>query len=321
MRNVLTTPTRTAGTVKWFYEPQGFGYIDRDDGGPDCFVHRFDFRGGDFRTLTAGERVEFAVVDRQNGPWADDVMRLPHQARCASGTDAPSMLSDVMTHNGDLHGHARPPTRGRSPNLEEVDMRTARRYTNAAGWPGAVVPITGARPGRTSAPSLRILSVGECEALLTRNAVGRIAFAHRGCVNIFPANYVYADGWLYARADFALGMAIAHNGWVAVEVAEVRSVSDWQSVVVRGACYATSPNKFVPGDAAMAAGVALLRDRVPEMSREGETMPISTAIFRVHADEIIGCRAASSAVATEPVRIVRPARPRSSLPMTLRRNQ
>lgn len=76
MNGMLTTPTRTTGTVKWFNERHGFGFIGRDDGRPDCFVHRFDFRREGLTTLAPGERVEFAVVEREKGPWADDVTRL-----------------------------------------------------------------------------------------------------------------------------------------------------------------------------------------------------------------------------------------------------
>jgi cold shock protein len=81
MSSVLTPPTRTAGTVKWFSERHGFGFIGRDDGRPDCLVHRFDFRSGVLSTLAAGERVEFAVVEREKGPWAEDVSRLPPRGR------------------------------------------------------------------------------------------------------------------------------------------------------------------------------------------------------------------------------------------------
>jgi len=48
----------TAGAVRRFNEPGGFGFIARDDSRPDCFVTRFDFRRGDVTTLAAGERVE-----------------------------------------------------------------------------------------------------------------------------------------------------------------------------------------------------------------------------------------------------------------------
>jgi cold shock protein len=79
MSNALSSSERSAGTVKWFNEPKGFGFIARDDGRPDCLVHRFDFRGGEFTSLVAGDRVEFAVVERERGPWADDVTRLPRR--------------------------------------------------------------------------------------------------------------------------------------------------------------------------------------------------------------------------------------------------
>jgi nitroimidazol reductase NimA-like FMN-containing flavoprotein (pyridoxamine 5'-phosphate oxidase superfamily) len=80
------------------------------------------------------------------------------------------------------------------------------------------------------------LSRPDCEALLARNMVGRIAFADRAHVDIVPISYVFMEGWLYARADAPMRTAIRRNRWVAVEVAEVRDVRRWQSVVVRGAC-------------------------------------------------------------------------------------
>jgi cold shock protein len=79
MSNAPNSSERSAGTVKWFNEPKGFGFIARDDGRSDCLVHRFDFRGGGFSTLAAGDRVEFAVVERERGPWADDVTMLPRR--------------------------------------------------------------------------------------------------------------------------------------------------------------------------------------------------------------------------------------------------
>ena len=148
-----------------------------------------------------------------------------------------------------------------------------------------------ARVARQPAASLYRIDRHECEALLSRNGVGRIAFAHHDHVNISPINYVYADGWLFARADAALRVALRQNRWVAVEVAEVMATSDWQSVVVRGACYATSPSGSTAADATIARGVALLRRHVPQMSRSGRVALFSTTIFRVHIDEVIGYRA------------------------------
>jgi uncharacterized protein len=143
-------------------------------------------------------------------------------------------------------------------------------------------------PGeRLPAAVLRALSPRQCEALLARNMVGRIAFAHRGQVNIAPMLYVFVDGWLYARADAALRVAIRHNRWVAVEVAEVRNVSDWQSVVVRGACYSTTGGRST-ADAAISDAIAHLRSKVPEMSRPESTARFRTAIYRVHVDQLTG---------------------------------
>ena len=150
-----------------------------------------------------------------------------------------------------------------------------------------------ARAGQLPAAVVRALSPRRCEAVLGRNSVGRIAFAHRGHVNIAPMLYVYVDGWLYARADAAMRTAIRHNRWVAVEVAEVTSVSEWQSVVVRGACYSTT-DVGSGADPVIADGVARLRSRIPETSRPRSGVHFRTAIYRVHVDEIAGYSARPS---------------------------
>ena len=63
---------RENGTVKWFNEAKGFGFIVRDGGG-DAFVHFNSIRGTGFRTLGAGQKVEFVVEEDQRGPKALDV--------------------------------------------------------------------------------------------------------------------------------------------------------------------------------------------------------------------------------------------------------
>jgi nitroimidazol reductase NimA-like FMN-containing flavoprotein (pyridoxamine 5'-phosphate oxidase superfamily) len=168
-----------------------------------------------------------------------------------------------------------------------LDVRkSGPRRMPQAGTPAAAVR-------RLPAAVLRPLSPGRCEAVLARNMVGRIAFAHRGHVNIAPMLYVLVDGWLYARADAAMRSAIRHNRWVAVEVAEVKSVSDWNSVVARGACYSTTEGGSTSDDA-IAQGIAHLRSEVPEMSLPGSAVRFRTAIYRVHIDELTGYSARSS---------------------------
>ena len=63
---------RETGTVKWFNEAKGYGFIQRDSGG-DLFVHHSAIQAQGFRTLREGQKVEFAVVQGQKGPAAESV--------------------------------------------------------------------------------------------------------------------------------------------------------------------------------------------------------------------------------------------------------
>lgn len=63
----------TTGTVKWFNETKGFGFIEREDG-PDVFVHFSAIKADGFKTLADGQKVEFTVTDGQKGPQAENVV-------------------------------------------------------------------------------------------------------------------------------------------------------------------------------------------------------------------------------------------------------
>lgn len=67
---------RVAGTVKWFNDAKGFGFISRE-GGPDVFVHFSGIEAAGFKSLGEGDKVEFEVVQGQKGPQAVNVKKIP----------------------------------------------------------------------------------------------------------------------------------------------------------------------------------------------------------------------------------------------------
>ena len=71
----MTTQT---GTVKWFNEGKGFGFITPDDGGKDLFAHfkEIQVEGGGFKTLAENQRVQFEVTQGQKGPQAANIRSL-----------------------------------------------------------------------------------------------------------------------------------------------------------------------------------------------------------------------------------------------------
>ncbi|HEX2165987.1 MAG TPA: cold-shock protein [Longimicrobiales bacterium] len=67
---------RTTGTVKWFDDTKGFGFITPENGSKDCFVHHTAIQGSGFKSLSEGDRVEFDVLEEPKGPKAANVTKI-----------------------------------------------------------------------------------------------------------------------------------------------------------------------------------------------------------------------------------------------------
>ena len=135
-------------------------------------------------------------------------------------------------------------------------------------------------------PVVRALKGGEEHALLTRNSVGRIAFAFHDRVDIEPIHYVYAAPWIYGRtSQGAKLVTLAHNQWCAFETDEVQGMFDWESVVVKGP-FSTRHSTFAGWDYDLA--IAALRQLLPTMLTDDDPMPHRDIVFGIHASEISG---------------------------------
>ena len=68
--------SNTTGTVKWFNDAKGFGFIEQDNGGKDVFVHFSALTGSGFKSLAEGQKVTFDVTQGAKGPQASNVVSI-----------------------------------------------------------------------------------------------------------------------------------------------------------------------------------------------------------------------------------------------------
>lgn len=147
---------------------------------------------------------------------------------------------------------------------------------------------------RTASPRYHELDRAECEAILERHHVGRIAFRIQDRVDIEPISYVFADGVINCRtAPGSKLSALAHRPWVAFEVDEAVDLLNWSSVVARGTAYLADPEGSEHDRQAFDTAVAQLRRILPETLGEGDPVPFRTVVLRIYVDEMTG-RASST---------------------------
>jgi nitroimidazol reductase NimA-like FMN-containing flavoprotein (pyridoxamine 5'-phosphate oxidase superfamily) len=139
-------------------------------------------------------------------------------------------------------------------------------------------------------PRIRDLNREECERILGRNRVGRLAYSRQNRVDIEPLHYVFHDGWIYGRTSHGAKLQSTGNEWwpVAFEVDEVEDVFQWRSVVVHGGFYVVDEHGPDWESASWRRGVELLRQIVPETFTEGDPVPHRRVVFRIALQEVTG---------------------------------
>ena len=142
-------------------------------------------------------------------------------------------------------------------------------------------------------PTFRVLDRPECDAILSRNAVGRLAYTLRGRVDLEPIHYAHDEDWLYGRTSEGSKLdVLAHHPWVAFEVDEIRGTFDWASVVVHGTFYRMHPEGSYDERQTYARSLAALRRILPGTLSADDPVPTRRVVFGVHVDDVTG-RAAS----------------------------
>jgi len=143
--------------------------------------------------------------------------------------------------------------------------------------------------GHRGAPTFLQLERHECEVLLGRQQVGRLAFTFRDRVDIEPIHYVFADGKIFGRTQFGTKVnVLAHHPWVAFEVDEVDALFDWRSVVVHGRIEFPDPDGSTQERAQYARGVEVFRRLVPDAFSETDPTPDRELVFFIHVHEMSG---------------------------------
>jgi len=146
----------------------------------------------------------------------------------------------------------------------------------------------------------RELTRDECETMLARNHVARLAFSFRDRVDIAPIHYVYEDGELVIRTSPGTKLEmLSHHPWAALEIDEVQGIFDWRSVVAHGPIY---PVEDGPSDAhreLYESALAKLRRLIPEALTAADPVPHRTVLLRFHIDRMTG---RASAQGPEPER-------------------
>ncbi|HET6764289.1 MAG TPA: pyridoxamine 5'-phosphate oxidase family protein [Longimicrobiaceae bacterium] len=139
-------------------------------------------------------------------------------------------------------------------------------------------------------PTFRALERDEIYQVLSRNHVGRMAFARGTRMDVEPVHYVYEGGWIYGRTSRGAKLEATEQEWwpVAFEVDEIHGLFRWRSVVVHGGFYTMSPDHGAWEREQWDAAVRVLRRLIPETFTDADPTPFRNVVFRIAVQEVSG---------------------------------
>lgn len=138
-------------------------------------------------------------------------------------------------------------------------------------------------------PVFHDLSRAECEALLTSQHVGRMAFAFRNRVDVEPVHFVYRNGWIYGRTQSGTKLAVlAHHPWVAFEVDEVEALFSWRSVVVHGRVEFPTAERGPREQQKLEEARQAFQSLLPTAFTEDDPTPYRDVVFAMAVDDMTG---------------------------------
>lgn len=150
--------------------------------------------------------------------------------------------------------------------------------------------------------NLRELTHEESIELLSLHHVGHVGVSFHDRLRLKLCNYIYSEGWIYARTELGEDLVMArHHPWAAFEVHEAVSIYDWRSVEVSGVVEFLSSDMRSGDWHEFEVAVRLLRTAVPQVLTAADPMPQRVQLLRIHVDMIVGRESTSGTPATLPV--------------------
>lgn len=147
----------------------------------------------------------------------------------------------------------------------------------------------------TTTPEFSVLTPEDCDEILRRNHVGRLAFVNGAVVDIQPIGYTARERWIFLRSAMGAKLeALAHHPYVAFEVDEVEGPFDWRSVVVHGTVYMLALDGAPTDRHEYERALQALRTIMPAALTPDDPVPERANLYGIHIDRVNGRMALST---------------------------